>query len=95
MKRTSLGRVGVALFLLLVGSAWPAGGLAPRHDGAPAAQNVILITLDGLRWQEVLHGAEERMMTREQGHVSNVDDLRRHFWRDTAEARREALMPFL
>jgi hypothetical protein len=63
---------------------------------APARQteNVVLITTDGLRWQEVFSGAEEALLTKDAG-VAEPDALRREFWRDTPAARREALLPFL
>src|SRR4029079_10390155 len=63
---------------------------------APArrTENVVLITTDGLRGQEVFGGAEEALLTKDAG-VSDPDALRREFWRDTADARREALLPFL
>ena len=60
-----------------------------------ATENVILLMTDGLRWQEVFSGAEETLMTKENGGVNDVDALKKDYWRDTPEARREALMPFL
>jgi hypothetical protein len=57
-------------------------------------RNVVLIISDGLRWQEVFRGADDAMMTRENG-VENAYQLKRMFWRETPEARREALMPFI
>jgi hypothetical protein len=66
--------------------------------GANAAglktENVFLIISDGLRWQEVFAGAEEQLMTKEGGGVKNTNALRQAFWRDTPQARREALLPF-
>lgn len=50
---------------------------------------------DGLRWQEVFHGADSTLMTKENGSVSDVPALRQTYWRDTETARRQALMPFL
>lgn len=55
---------------------------------APPETCVILITTDGLRWQEVFGGAEEAL-------IGDDDDLRSEFWRETPEQRREALLPFL
>jgi dienelactone hydrolase len=55
---------------------------------------VVLITTDGLRWQEVFGGAEEQLLTKEAG-VAEPADLRREFWRDSPAARREALLPFM
>jgi hypothetical protein len=57
-------------------------------------ENVVLITTDGLRWQEVFSGAEEALLTKDAG-VADPEGLRREFWRDTPAARREALLPFL
>jgi dienelactone hydrolase len=63
---------------------------------APAVRthNVVLITTDGLRWQEVFGGADGQLLNKEAG-VSDPAALRREFWRDTPEERRQALLPFL
>lgn len=62
---------------------------------ATKTENVFLITTDGLRWQEVFTGAEELLLTKENGGVKDVDGLKRDFWRATPDERRKALMPFL
>lgn len=56
-------------------------------------ENVILITLDGYRWQELFNGAEQRLITKE--FVSDSAAIVRDFWLDTPEKRREKLMPFM
>jgi hypothetical protein len=61
----------------------------------PGAERVILVTTDGFRWQEVFGGAEESLMTKQAGGVRDAAGLKREFWRDAPEARREALLPFL
>lgn len=62
---------------------------------APAqVRNVIFVMTDGLRWQEVFTGADPALMNKESG-VPNLERTRRDFWRDTPEARRTALFPFL
>lgn len=58
-------------------------------------ENVILVMTDGLRWQEVFGGADEALMNKEQGEVGNLGALKIKYWRDTPEARREALLPFV
>jgi hypothetical protein len=50
---------------------------------------------DGLRWQEVFRGAEDSLMDKENGAVSDPAALKKLYWRETAEARRETLMPFV
>lgn len=57
-------------------------------------ENLFLITVDGLRWQEVFTGAEEPLMNRENGGVSDTNRLRSAFLRSTPEERRKALLPF-
>ena len=60
----------------------------------PQNRNVLLVTLDGLRWQEVFAGADETLMTKEAGGVKEVDALKTQFLRESANERRETLMPF-
>lgn len=67
---------------------------APAAD-PPAAENVIVVTLDGFRWQELFGGADESFMDAKQGGVKDIPGLKTRYLRETAEARREALLPFL
>jgi hypothetical protein len=66
---------------------------------SPAAphrtQNVFLIISDGLRWQEVFNGAEAELMNATNGGVKHPEALRAEFSKDTPEAQRQALFPFL
>ena len=57
-------------------------------------RNVLLVTTDGLRWQEVFGGADRALLNREKGGVVDLLALSTAFNRDTPEERREALMPF-
>jgi hypothetical protein len=72
---------------------------APAHSqplAAPRTRNVVLIVSDGLRWQEIFTGADPLLLNEENGGIWDKEaDLRRDFWRDTPEARRQALLPFL
>ena len=56
---------------------------------------VVLIVMDGFRWQEVFDGPEHALMDEQHGGVENVDRLRKDFWRETSAEGRRALMPFL
>ena len=76
---------GVLVFAAVTLPAWA----APAHK----TENVFLITMDGFRWQEVFNGAEEQLMTKENG-VWDTNRLRSWFWRETPEQRRSALLPF-
>ncbi|MGV3771813.1 MAG: hypothetical protein ACO1QB_02860 [Verrucomicrobiales bacterium] len=57
-------------------------------------KHVILITADGLRWEEVFRGAEKQLMTRDAGRVGDTNRLLKEFWREDLKERRKALMPF-
>jgi Type I phosphodiesterase / nucleotide pyrophosphatase len=56
-------------------------------------ENVILITLDGYRWQELFGGAEQRLISK--SFVSDSAAVAKKYWLDTPEKRRERLMPFM
>ena len=58
------------------------------------SENVILFTLDGLRWQEVFAGADADLMNKEAGGVDDVEALRQEFWADDVDERRRLLLPF-
>ncbi len=58
-------------------------------------QHILFVMTDGLRWQEVFDGAEASLMNKKNGKVTNEAPLKKDYWRETPEARREALLPFL
>jgi hypothetical protein len=82
-------RLTLLPFFLVGTFAAPASGDVPRRT-----ENVIIVTLDGFRWQEVFAGADESLMDVKAGGVRDVAELKRRFWRATADERREVLMPF-
>lgn len=55
---------------------------------------VVLITLDGLRWQELFMGADSLLVANET-YVHDTNGLKKKFWRETAKQRREVLLPFV
>ena len=58
-------------------------------------ENILLVTLDGLRWQEFFGGCDESLLSKEAGGVRDVPALRQRFFRDTPEERRATLLPFV
>ena len=65
-----------------------------KEKEAKANPKVILITLDGFRWQELFSGADAQLIENKDV-VENPKALKETFWKETAEERRQALMPFL
>jgi hypothetical protein len=65
-------------------------------DGAERkTSHVIFVMTDGLRWQEVFSGADPALIDLGRPSSAANTELRRAYWRETAEARREALFPFI
>lgn len=76
--------------LLVLWTCWASSASAAERR----TENVLLVTYDGLRRQELFAGADESLLNREHGGVRNVDALRARFWSDDPLRRREALLPF-
>src|SRR6185436_6324409 len=60
---------------------------------APPSRNVVIITLDGLRWQEFFGGADREYFKK--GTEGEISAAEKRFWRATADERRRELMPFM
>lgn len=86
LTRSRIFRHGLLTVLLLAVSIASAADLKTR--------NVVLITTDGLRWEEVFTGAEKALIDKKHGGVSNPGAIEQQFWRESPEERREALLPF-
>src|SRR5688500_7098580 len=61
---------------------------------AASADNVIVVTLDGLRWQEAFGSAEDSRLNSQFSVVRDLRGLKKRYWHNTPQARREALMLF-
>jgi len=77
-------RIPGALALLLIAAA-----------SSAASDNVILITLDGVRIQELFSGFDPELLDRaDDSGIYDPEVTRGRYWRESPEERREALMPF-
>ncbi len=67
----------------------------PAH--AQKTENVIVISLDGVRCQEVFQGVDERFFDQEAYLKYNYthEDFKGKFWHDDAVERRKKLFPFM
>jgi len=96
MMRPPVSRLAwPALLLALVCAA---SALHPARAGDAAARlgrHVILVSTDGLRPQEVFNGADELLLTKAYGGISDTNAARAAYWRPTPEERRAVLLPFL
>jgi len=57
--------------------------------------NLIIITIDGLRWQEIFEGADSLLLYDDKFKKSQARRLTSKYWSENPEKRREVLMPFL
>ncbi|MFL5242999.1 MAG: alkaline phosphatase family protein [Gemmataceae bacterium] len=88
MKRDKSLFVGLAL--ILTGCSAHESANRTRLE----TENVVVVMIDGLRWQEVFRGADEALLNRDRGGVRDVSAVNKKYWRTAQNARREALMPF-
>jgi hypothetical protein len=56
-------------------------------------KSIIVITLDGYRWQELFTGADSSLMKGKDPH-DDMSGLKSAFWNDDVNKRRKMLMPF-
>ncbi len=75
----------ITVFLLFV----CAGLFAQQHK----TENVILVTFDGYRWQDLFTGADKNLVG-EKKLVKDTAKLRGQYWAETPQERRTRLMPF-
>jgi len=61
---------------------------------AQKTKNIILISIDGYRWQEVFHGADSAIIFNNKYHVQDSAAFISKYWASTQQERREKLMPF-
>ncbi|MGM5630033.1 alkaline phosphatase family protein [Apibacter raozihei] len=83
MKKMKI-TVLITLFLIIVDS----------NKIQSQENKVFLITLDGLRWQELFRGAEWELL-QDKNYTQDIERLKNKFWKESDEERRKALFPFI
>ena len=58
-------------------------------------ENLILVTADGLRWQEVFRGIDPVLMNAKETGMENAGELRTKLWAESPQQRRRLLLPFV
>lgn len=87
----------VALALAVVQSDRMANAEAAQPGAAPPDdRRVVLVTLDGARWQEIFGGLDLDVLRSASGKTPVEQTVSyRRYWADTPQARREKLLPVL
>ena len=78
---------------LAAGAAAAAIVRAPQRE----TKNLILVTADGLRWQDLFSGIDPLLMKEKDAGMpeTGAPELRERLWKLQPEERRRALLPFL
>lgn len=85
-------RLNLSVACALVALAAIAGEGGSRQT--PLVTNVLVVTMDGMRWQEVFGGMSPDLLTEKEGGVTDPAPVERRFGAPTPVERRERLMPF-
>src|SRR4249919_1225081 len=59
------------------------------------AENIIIITTDGFRWQEVFKGMDSAIANNKKFNQGDSAAIFKKYWSDDINERRKKLMPFL
>jgi len=62
--------------------------------GQNKARNIVLISLDGYRWQEIFHGADSVLIFNKKYRKQDSTSLFKKYWAASDQERRKKLMPF-
>ena len=83
----------VLLFISVTSRAETNSSTTTASSKASHAKNLILITIDGLRWQELFGGADKNLLNNDK-FVRESSHTKEQFWHDNEEKRRQLLLPF-
>lgn len=62
---------------------------------AQQAENIIIITTDGFRWQEAFKGMDETLARDKKFNQNDSSYIYKKYWAENINERREKLMPFM
>ena len=77
--------------IIVIGLLFICGSIASAQN---KTRNLVIVTLDGLRWQEVFRGADSALVNIKE-YNPDKKGITESFIRESPEARRSLLMPFL
>jgi hypothetical protein len=69
------------------------GAVARTQAIHRTTENLVIITMDGMRWQEIYGGIDPVLMANK-SFTKEPDDLKKRFWGGDARERRTKLFPF-
>lgn len=57
-------------------------------------ENIFLISIDGMRWQEIFRGADSTLLISDKYRTQDLKSLKKKFWSSNKDKRRKMVMPF-
>ncbi len=90
MMKNYIEKKSLLLAILWISLWFPGDNLS----AAEVAPNLVLVTLDGVRWQEVFSGVDPALIEDER-YTNAPVHLKEAYWRDGRDERRAMLFPFL
>ena len=87
--------VGSRLAVLAAILGFCAAGGITAANAADRVENVIVVTIDGFRSEEFFGGAQDELIDKKAGGVSDVETLKQRYGQGSAQDRRAALLPFV
>jgi hypothetical protein len=88
MKLKFLSRIAIGIVCLL------AFAFSSRAQSTHKTKNVVVILIDGYRWQELFRGAEFDLLNNKKYNSGDSLQRMKKFWSDDLNQRRKKLMPF-
>jgi hypothetical protein len=84
----------VSVMLMTAALQQPApSSTTPADKPVPSSANVIIVTIDGFRWQEVFNGADSSLLHNEDA-TPGSELLQPVYWDASSTGRRKKLLPF-
>lgn len=80
-------------FLILLATLSLLTGANAQSPGKGSSRHLFVITIDGVRWQEIFKGADPLLISNS-AYVKDTGLTRELYWDSVVDARRRRLMPF-
>jgi len=93
LKKLHLLTLLLTGYILSFSSSINAASVNSGTASSEINKNLVLVTIDGLRWQELFSGADLSMLNNKK-FVREDHHIKEKFWHDNEKERRQLLMPF-
>ncbi|MEX6690631.1 alkaline phosphatase family protein [Danxiaibacter flavus] len=78
------------ILIVVLSAVITVSSFAQKHK----TENVVIVTLDGMRWQEIFNGADSALIASKE-FTHDYSGIVKKYWNNNTEERRKLLFPFL